>query len=98
MKKQTLLPPSQDVTEALLQGLIAECGAMIRDQLRPALDANDKVHEKSSLVQDAVALMKTGARVAEAIARLRGQPAPELRQRITVERVQSLSTGEGEGG
>ena len=93
-----------DDTESLLRGLIAECGAMIREQLRPAMDAQDDPLRKGYLVQDAVHLMQTSGALAEAIARLRGQPAPELRQRITVERVisgvpvRALSTGRGEGG
>jgi hypothetical protein len=93
-----------DTTEALLRGLIAECGAMIREQLRPAIDSQDDIYRKGHLVADAVRLMQTGGALAEAIARLRGQPAPEQRQRITVERIVSgapvpaLSTGKGVGG
>jgi hypothetical protein len=92
-----------ETTEALLRGLIAECGAMIREQLRPAIDSQDDIYRKGHLVADAVRLMETGGALAEAIARLRGQPAPEQRQRITVERavsgvpVLALSTGKGEG-
>ena len=47
----------------------------------------------------AVDLVKAGAVVADGIARLRGgQQAPELRQRITVERITAHSTPKGEGG
>jgi hypothetical protein len=98
-------PPNEtEATEALLRGLIAECGAMIREQIRPAMDGQDDPIRKGYLVRDAVRLMETGGTLAEAIARLRGQPAPEQRQRITVERVVSgvpvpaLSTGKGVGG
>ena len=93
-----------DETEILLRGLIAECGAMIREQLRPAMDAQGDPLKKGYLVADAVHLMTTSGVLADAIARLRGQPAPELRQRITVERVitgapvPALSTGAGAGG
>ena len=82
-------PDQADDTEALLRGLIAECGAMIREQLRPAIDSQDDIYHKGHLVADAVRLMQTGGTLAKAIARLRGQPAPEQRQRITVERVVS---------
>ena len=93
-----------DETEALLCGLIAECGVMIREQLRPAIDVQDDVYLKGHLVGNAVRLMETGGHLADAVARLRGQPAPEQRQRITVERVitsapvPALPGGEGEGG
>jgi hypothetical protein len=100
MTKQTLIPPpAVDTTETLLQGLIAECGEMIREHVRPAIEATDDPYRKSHLVHAAIDLMKTGAVVADSIGHLRGgQQAPELRQRITVERIQSLSTPKGEGG
>lgn len=91
-------------TETLLRGLIAECGLMIREQIRPAITAEEDVYKKSHMVSDVVRLMQTGGTLAESIARLRGNPAPEQRQRITVERVitgapvHALSTREGEGG
>ncbi len=97
-------PNHSEDTETLLRGLIAECGAMIREQLRPAMDGQADPRAKGHLVQDVVLLMTTSGSLAEAIARLHGQPAPELRQRITVERVVSgapvrqLSTRQGEGG
>jgi hypothetical protein len=44
-------------------------------------------------------LVESATKLSDAIGRLRGTgPQPELRQRITVERVQRLSTPEGEGG
>jgi hypothetical protein len=76
-----------DETETLLRGMIAECGIMIRDQLRPAMDDQEDVYLKGHLVTNAVRLMQTGGSLAESIGRLRGNPAPEQRQRITVERV-----------
>ena len=97
-------PNPTDQTEDLLRGLIAQCGAMIRDQLRPAMDGQDDPHHKGMLVSDAVRLMQVGGGLADAIARLRGQPAPEQRQRITVERlvtaaaIPALSPNRGEGG
>lgn len=95
MRKQKLFRPNgTDITEDLLQGLIAECGEMIRAQVRPAFDAVAEAHHKSMMVRSAVDLVQTGAKVAEAIARLRGQAEPELRQRITVERIQRLSNNE----
>jgi len=93
-----------DETETLLRGLIAECGAIIREQLRPAFDDQDDVYLKGQLVSNAVRLMQTGGSLAESIGRLRGNPAPEQRQRITVERVitgapvPALSNTEGAGG
>jgi len=91
MKKQLPLSAETDQTEALLQGLIAECHAMIRDQVRPAVDADEKAIDKLYMFRAAMELAKTGARIAETIGHLRGgQPAPEMRQRITVERIQTL--------
>jgi len=97
-------PREIEETETLLRGLIAECGAIIREQIRPAITSEEDVYRKGHLVSDAVRLMQTGGTLAEAIARLRGNPAPEQRQRITVERVitgtpvPALSNGRGEGG
>jgi hypothetical protein len=58
-------------TEDLLRGLIAECGLIIREQLRPALDAEEETFRKSSLVGDAVRLMQTGGSLAQTVTRLR---------------------------
>jgi hypothetical protein len=99
MTKQTLiLPPEPETTETLLQGLIAECGAMIREQFRPAIDATDDRYEKCGYANTAINLVKIATKVGDTVARLRGQAEPELRQRITVERIQRLSTNPGEGG
>jgi hypothetical protein len=95
-------PGEIEEAEALLCGLIAECGAMIREQIRPAITSEEDVYRKGHLVSDAVRLMQTGGGLAEAIAHLRGYPAPEQRQRITVERLITgtpvLSLPNGEGG
>ena len=82
-------------TEDLLRGLIAECGAMIREQIRPAIDNEEDVYRKGRLVGDVVRLVDISAKLAESIARLRGHPAPEQRQRITVERVQTIGHAQG---
>jgi hypothetical protein len=83
-----------DHTEALLQGLIAECGEMIRGQLRPAMDAAEAHYEKCAYAEAAVSLVKIAARAGEAVARLRGGPGAQTQHRIIVER---LSAGGGEG-
>jgi hypothetical protein len=80
-------------TEALLEGLIAECHGIVRDLIRPeyaratAIDRSGYIHAVSALADSAVKL-------GDAIGRLRGPvPAPEVRQRITVEKVQVLPPG-----
>jgi hypothetical protein len=89
---------AQTAAEALLEGLIAECHAIIRDDVLPMArsgEDNEKIHflhAVNSLMESAVAL-------GDAVGRLRGTaPQPELRQRITVERIQRLSNTDGEGG
>ena len=104
MKTQTTLPPA-DPTEALLQGLIAECHAVIREVLVPGLRAVDPDDHRSHIhsIND---LMGSAVKLSDAIGHLRGTAptTPEIRQRITVERVQTLapvpqlSTSRGEGG
>ena len=99
MKKQTLTPPpAEDAAESLLRDLIGECHAMIREQVRPSYDACEDPYRRGSYVHSAIGLAETAAKLSDAISRLRGgEPSPELRQRITVERVQRLSNA-GEGG
>ena len=73
---------------------------MIREQVRPGYDACQDPLRRDYFVSSAVSLTNAAMRMGKAIARLRGvQPSqPELRQRITVERIQRLSPpGEGEG-
>jgi hypothetical protein len=99
MTKQTLIPPTEpETTEVLLQGLIAECHAMIREQFRPAIDATDDRLKKCDYASTAIDLVKVATRVGDTVARLRGQAEPEMRQRITVERISRLSNNRGEGG
>jgi hypothetical protein len=89
---------AEDPTEALLLDLIGECRAMLREQVRPSFDTAEDIHDRRESVSAAISLAKTGAKLSDAIARLRGgHPAPELRQRITVEKIQRLSNA-GEGG
>ena len=93
MKTPTTLPPA-DPTEALLQGLIAECHAVIREVLVPGLRAVDADHHRAHIhsIND---LMGSAVKLSDAIGHLRGTaPAPEIRQRITVERVQRLAPPE----
>jgi hypothetical protein len=100
MKTQTVLPPTDhDQTEALLQGLIAECQAIIRDAVLPGIRDTDDHHHRRLYIHSVTDLVESATKLSDAIGRLRGTgPQPELRQRITVERVQRLSTPEGEGG
>jgi len=93
-------PDAADTTERLLQGLIAECHAMFREQVRPSFDACTDIFNRDTYIGSAIRLAETGARLSDAIGRLRGgQQAPEMRQRITVERISRLSPpGEAEGG
>jgi len=94
-----------DPTEALLHGLIAECHAAIRDVIMPAArqaEHSDRRHYIGSVTH----LMDSAVKLGDAIGRLRGTaPQPEMRQRITVEKIQTLpsqsrriSSTRGEGG
>jgi len=79
---------SPDTTEALLEGLIAECHAMIRDVILPAARAADHADRRQYL-GSANHLMDSAVKLGDAIGRLRGTaPLPELRQRITVEKIE----------
>lgn len=82
--------------EILLQGLIAECGEIIRLQLRPAIAASTNHHHVYSYTEAAVSLVKIAARAGETVARLRGGGSAETRHRITVERL-ALPGGGGKG-
>jgi hypothetical protein len=90
-------PSSQDPTEALLQDLIGECRDMIRAMVLPSAQATDDDDARHRYLNCAMALARTGATVGDTIARLRGGLTMEQRQRIIVERVQSLSTTQGRG-
>ncbi len=88
----------QTVAEALLEGLIAECHAIIRDDVLP-LARSSKDNEKIHYLHAVNSLMESAVALGDAVGRLRGTaPQPELRQRITVERIQRLSNSDGEGG
>lgn len=82
-------PDPEDQTEGLLQSLIAECRQIIRDVVLSSAQATADDAERRRYLVSAVELMKIGASAGDAIARLRGGATPELRQRITVERVLS---------
>ncbi|MBV9550594.1 MAG: hypothetical protein JO256_13080 [Alphaproteobacteria bacterium] len=82
-------------TEILLQDLMAECGEIIRTQLRPAMRAAQDHHQSTAYTASVVALVRIAARAGEAVARLRGT-APQSRHHITVERV-TTGGGRGEG-
>lgn len=103
MKKPIALPTPDDTTEALLQSLIAECHAVIRDVALPSALGTDDGGERRRYLYCVIDLVRIGASVGDSVARLRGGGG-EARQRITVERVQSLalpaplSTLKGEGG
>lgn len=95
--KNEIAPRTIDPTEALLEGLIAECQTIIHDGILPAAKAG-KYKDWQNHVRDITDVMGTAVKLADAVGRLRSPaPPPELRQRITVERVQRLSTGRGEG-
>lgn len=96
--KTQILPPA-DPTEALMQDLIAECQAVIREAVLPGMrDATDHLHRRF-YIHSITEIMDRAVNLSDAIGRLRGTaPVPELRQKITVERIQRLSAPEGEGG
>lgn len=76
--------------EALLEGLIAECHAMIRDVIRPGMAECDH-DDRREYLASASGLMDSAVKLGDVVGRLRGNGAtPEVRQRITVEKVQSL--------
>jgi hypothetical protein len=88
----------EDQTEILLQELIADCRAVIRDVVLPYAHATRDDGERRRYIESAMGLMKIATSVADSIGRLRGGQASEQRQRIIVERVQTLSHSQGEGG
>jgi uncharacterized protein YbjT (DUF2867 family) len=101
MKKQILLPP-EDPAEALLMALMADCQAIIRDNVLPGMAGADEHHYRRTYIHSVGQVMECAVHLSDAIGRLRGvMPAPEMRQRITVERIepaQRLSPPKGEGG
>jgi hypothetical protein len=97
MTKQIALPPLDTDTETLLQGLILEAHAIIREEVRPALASATDPYERARAVEAAVKLVQIGATVGDTIARLRFGEATEMRQKITVERIASIPQAKGEG-
>lgn len=87
-------------SEHLLQGLIEECRQIIHDVVVPAARDADTIDERRRYLSSAVDLVRIGATVGEAIARVRGGTAQRTHHHITVDRVvRPLSApGEGEGG
>jgi hypothetical protein len=90
MKKEPVLVESPDSTEALLQSLIAECHAIIRDDVMPAARAMTEDFERRRYYESVVALVGIAAGVGDTLARLRGGAMAESRQRITVERIETV--------
>ena len=86
-----IAPQTEDPTEALLQGLIAQCRAIIQDEILPAARAG-QYKDWQSHIRDVTDVMDTAVKLADAVGRLRRPepPPPEMRQRITVEKIQSL--------
>jgi hypothetical protein len=83
-------------TEALLEGLIGECQALIRDVIRPAIRECDHDDRREYFIS-VTGLMDSAVKLGDAVGRLRGDaPPPEVRQRITVEKVQRLAPPKGE--
>lgn len=84
-------------TQALLEALIAECHAVIRDDIRPAYTSATAL-ERSGYIHAVSELADSAVKLGDAVGRLRGTaPQPEIRQRITVEKVQSLPPAKGRG-
>jgi hypothetical protein len=93
MKNQpVVIPPSTeanpDHTEALLQGLIAECHQIIRDVVVPAAQGAGTDSDRRYYLNSVVDLVRIANASGDTVARLRGGVHQELRQRITVERIE----------
>ncbi|MEJ0043843.1 MAG: hypothetical protein WDM81_17240 [Rhizomicrobium sp.] len=85
--------PASSDTEALLNGLIGECGFLMREVAFRCIIQTTDVDDRVRFMNAAMSLAETGAKVAETVGRLRGMlPATESRQRLIVEHVR---TGEG---
>jgi len=92
MKNQIVIAPDSTAeTEALLQGLIAECHQIIREVVVPSANAAAEDHERRRYLQTAAELVRVGAAVGDTLARLRGGVTQETRQRIVVERVEKTA-------
>ena len=79
-----------ETTEELLRALIAECGAMVRTQLRPGMEADADPGIKWGYAKAVGDLVKIAAQAGEAVARLR---SGVTRHHIIVQRPPS-----GDGG
>jgi hypothetical protein len=79
---------SNTSTEDLLDGLIAEVHAVIREIALPAVVGAEDDSERRRYLATVMELVRTGAAVGEAVAKLR--PGSEARQKITVERLERL--------
>jgi hypothetical protein len=84
-------------TETLLNGLIDECGFLMREVALRMMLGSNTMEGQIAFMDRAMQLAETGAKVGDTVGRLRGgQPASETRQRVIVERVERRE-GEGEG-
>lgn len=77
-------------TEALLNGLIDECGFLMREVAFRLVRSAPDVDMVAEHMNRAMALARTGAEVGLAVAKLRRASAVESRQSITLERVERL--------
>jgi hypothetical protein len=105
MKKPTeLLAPIDNNTESLMQGLIREVHTIVREDIRPVIAEIDEPNNKVHMIGSAIRMIGCAVSISDAINRLHGGgvAAPEIRQRITVERVASAPPSaiqqQGEGG
>lgn len=94
MKKQTA---NQQDTEVLLQSLIEECRHIIQEVVVPVARDCDDPDDRRRFLTSAVDLVRIGATVGEAIARVRGGAAQQTHHHITVERLVRPVSAEGEG-
>jgi hypothetical protein len=86
---------SPEDTEALLNSLIAECREYVRAVGEQFSLPETDPHTRWKFMEMIIELVKTGAFVGDAIAKLRGGASGELRQRIIVERIAALGGGGG---
>lgn len=94
------LPPTDAApvydTETLLNGLIADLRDLLRDVAFRTACLTPDPDDRFRFLASAQHLARTGAKVGDTIARLRGgnaPPAPMRHQRITVEHVQTITRG-----
>ena len=86
---------ASDPTEAQLQALIAECHQIIRDVVVPSAHATDDDDERRRYIDSAVQLVRIAASAGDTVARLRGGTTQETRQRIVVERIETIAKPPG---